>query len=134
MLRPHIVDVSCGDSTDDIQWAIDVVTTDPQEGTLQHPPARYGIGVANQRGETAKETTYRAVLREHHTVRLRPLAIKTLGALGTDFQRFIRDAARLQARLLSLSLRMHSLSSSTPWRSASTSPSCARRHRFSTAA
>ena len=101
-MRPRIVDVSCRDSTGDIQWGIDVVTTDPQEGTLRHPPARYGTSVANQRGETAKETTYRDVLRDHRTVRLRPLAIETFGALGADFQRFIRDAARLQARRLSL--------------------------------
>ena len=102
MLHPRIVDVSCRDSTGDIQWGIDVVTTDPQEGTLQHPPARYGTGLANQRGEAAKVGIYRAVLRQHQTVRLRPLAIETFGALGPDFQRFIRDAARLQALRLSL--------------------------------
>ena len=96
------MDESCRDSTSDIQWAIDVVTTDPQNGTLQHPPSRYGTGVANQRGEIAKETRYRDVLREHRTVRLRPQAIETFGAQGTDFQRFIDDAARLQARRLSL--------------------------------
>ena len=33
---------------------------------------------------------------------LRPLAIKMFGALSADFQRCIRDAARLQARRLSL--------------------------------
>ena len=39
LLRPRIEDVSCRDSTCDIQWAIDVVTEYPQVGTLQHPPA-----------------------------------------------------------------------------------------------
>ena len=102
LLRPRIVDVSCRDSTGDIQWGIDVVTTDPQEGTLRHPPARYGTGVANQRGVAAKEAAYAGVLQAHRTVRLRPLAIETFGALGEDVQRFIRDAARHQARRLSL--------------------------------
>ena len=32
LLRQRIVHVSCQDSTGDIQWAIDVVTTDPQKG------------------------------------------------------------------------------------------------------
>jgi hypothetical protein len=103
MLPPRIVDVSCRDSTGDIQWGIDVVTTDPQEGTLQHPPVRYGTGLANQRGEDTKDHLYRDVLRRHRTVRMRPLAIETFGAFGTDFQRFIRDVARLQALRLSLS-------------------------------
>ena len=83
------MDASCRDSTGDIQWAIDVVTIDPQEGTLQHPPAWYGTGVAYQCGEIAKETAYRDVLREHCTVRLRPVAIEMFGACGADFQRFM---------------------------------------------
>ena len=96
------MDVSYRESTGDIQWGIDVVTTDPQEGTLRHPHAWYGTDVANQGGKTAKEMAYRDVLREHRTVRLRPWGIETFGALGVEFQRFIQDAARLQARRLSL--------------------------------
>ena len=50
MLSPRIVDVSCVDATGDIQWGIDVVTTDPQEGTQRLQPTPYGVGVANRRG------------------------------------------------------------------------------------
>ena len=63
LLHPHIMDVSFRDSTGDIHRAFDVVTIDPQEWTLRHPPARCGIGVANQRGKTTKETRYCYVLR-----------------------------------------------------------------------
>ena len=80
-----------------------MVTTDPQERTLQHLPARYGTSVANQRGMVAKEATYVGVLRAHRTMRLCPVAIETFVALGEDFQRFIRNAARHQGRCLSLS-------------------------------
>ena len=67
LLCPHLVEVSCCDSRCDIQWAIDMVTTDPSEGT-QIPPAWYDTGIANQCCETAKETAYRYVLREHYIV------------------------------------------------------------------
>ena len=101
LLRPRIVDVSCRDSTGDIQWAIDVVVTDPQEGTLQHPPARYGAGAANQRG-------------------LEPLV--QASSASSEMQLVSRLAAFP-------SLRTHSLASSILWRSASPLPSCAHRHR-----
>ena len=89
LLRRRIVDVSCRDSTGDVQWGIDVVTTNPREGTLRHPPASYGTGVANQWGVAAKEAAYEGVLQAHRTVRHRPLTIETFGALGKDYQRFI---------------------------------------------
>ena len=102
LLRPRIVDMSYRDSTGDIQWGIDVVTTDLEEGTLRHPPTRYGTSVANQRGVAAKEAAYAGVLQAHQTVRLRPSAIETFDALDEDFQRFIRDAARHQAYRFSI--------------------------------
>ena len=76
-----------------------VVTADLHEGTQRHSPARYGICVANKQGLETLETACEGVLRTHQTVRFFPLAIKTFGAVGEDFQHFIYDAAHCPSPL-----------------------------------
>ena len=95
VLNPKRVDIACTNHEQAELWALDVVVADAQNPSHCGPQQLKDPGCPATAEKTDKEAAYKEALAitGREGIKLRPLAIETMGLMGEGLQSFISSQA-----------------------------------------